>query len=201
VIENTSSPESRTTFGYTALAAAMGGHSIDDLIESQEARGQQQLVHSDRLPTTLHDPRDSFEAVGFAFGDPDPSDPMFMPATLPEGWKREGSDHAMWSYIVDQFGRRRVSIFYKAAFYDREAFMSLATVYGYVAGQMREGKSIITDDTWATPAAVLEAARQGIAQANEEIATWTKYGNAKYVAKYEAERDSWAAIAAAHDNG
>lgn len=199
MIENTSSPESRETFGLAAIAVAMGGHSIDSLIETQEQRGQQQLVHSDRLPTNLRDPREDFEAAGFTFGDPDPRDPLFMPATLPDGWKREGSDHAMWSYLVDDLGRRRASIFYKAAFYDRDAFMSLNTVYGYVAEQMREGKPIVTDDSWATPAAVLEAARKGIERASEEIDTWTQYGNAKYVAKYKAERDAWAAIAAAHD--
>jgi predicted secreted protein len=29
----------------------------------------------------------------------------------------------MWSYIVDDEGTQRVAIFYKAAFYDRDAFM------------------------------------------------------------------------------
>jgi hypothetical protein len=52
---------------------------------------------------------------------------MFRPATLPEGWRREGSDHAMWSHIVDDQGRKRASIFYKAAFYDRGAHMSLVS--------------------------------------------------------------------------
>jgi hypothetical protein len=200
VIENTSTPESREAFGLAAIAVAMSGQSTDSLVEAQEKRGQQQLIHSDRLPTVMHDPREAFEAVGFTFGEPDPRDRLFAPATLPDRWKREGSDHAMWSYILDQLGRRRVSMFYKAAFYDRDAFMSLNTVYGYVAQQMRNGEPIITDDTWATPAAVVEAARKGIDRASEEIDTWTHIGNAKYVAEYTAQRDAWAAIAAAHDN-
>jgi hypothetical protein len=200
VIENTSTPESREAFGLAAIAVAMSGQSTDSLVEAQEKRGQQQLIHSDRLPTVMHDPREAFESVGFTFGEPDPRDRLFAPATLPDRWKREGSDHAMWSYILDQLGRRRVSMFYKAAFYDRDAFMSLNTVYGYVAQQMRNGEPIITDDTWATPAAVVEAARKGIDRASEEIDTWTHIGNAKYVAEYTAQRDAWAAIAAAHDN-
>lgn len=196
MIENTSNRHSLEEAALLALATG----DLTSVIENQERRGQQQLVHSDRLPTRLNGPREDYEAVGFRFGDPDPSDPMFMPATLPDGWKREGSSHAMWSYLVDEHGRRRASIFYKAAFYDRDAFMSLTTVYGYAAEQMREERPIVTDDTWATPAAVLEAARKGIEQASEEIDTWTHLDNAERFARYTAQRDAWAAIAAAHDN-
>jgi hypothetical protein len=96
-------------------------------ITGMEADGQRQLVNSDRLPTQVSFGSDAdFEALGFVFGEPDRNDPLFRSATLPDGWKREGSDHSMWSYIVDEQGRRRVSIFYKAAFYDRDAFMSLS---------------------------------------------------------------------------
>ncbi len=98
-------------------------------IEEMESAGQAQLVNSDRLPTQInHGSRADFEALGFVFGEVDRNDSMFQQVTLPDGWKREGSDHAMWSYIVDDLGRQRVSIFYKAAFYDRDAFMSLMAV-------------------------------------------------------------------------
>lgn len=97
-----------------------------DYILGMEAAGQRQLVNSDRLPVrilgaTLAD----FEALGFTFGEPEPDDPLFRAATLPAGWTRRGSDHAMWSYIDDETGTPRVAIFYKAAFYDRRAFMRL----------------------------------------------------------------------------
>lgn len=99
---------------------------MDEYIGGMERQGQQQLVHSDRLPTKVqHGTDEDFLALGFTFGDPDPADPLFRPATLPEGWSREGSDHAMWSYIVDTNGRQRVGVFYKAAFYDRKAEMSI----------------------------------------------------------------------------
>lgn len=98
-------------------------------IEAQEAQGQQQLVNSDRLPTRINSfgkyGDEAFTALGFEFGDPDLADGMFRPAKLPAGWTREGSDHAMWSYLLDETGTRRVAIFYKAAFYDRVAFMDL----------------------------------------------------------------------------
>lgn len=43
---------------------------------------------------------------------------------VPDGWKKEGLDHDMWSYLVDDKKRRRASIFYKAAFYDRSAHIN-----------------------------------------------------------------------------
>ena len=104
------------------LGAMSEGSS--DYITRLEADGQQQLVNSDRLPVNS-DGDAAYLDLGFTFGEPDPSDPLFRPATLPQGWRREGSDHSMWSYIVDETGRKRVAIFYKAAFYDRDAFMRL----------------------------------------------------------------------------
>lgn len=97
-------------------------------ITDMEARGQEQLLHSDRLPAEMNEPEADYVALGFTFGPPDRDDPLFRPATLPAGWKRRGSDHAMWSYIDDEQGRERVAIFYKAAFYDRRAFMRLVPV-------------------------------------------------------------------------
>ena len=95
-------------------------------IEAQEKAGQQELVNSDKLPTRFNCcTQEEFEALGFTFGDEVEGAPIFRHATLPAGWKREAADHDMWSYIVDETGTRRVSIFYKAAFYDRSAHMSL----------------------------------------------------------------------------
>ncbi len=106
------------------LHFAMSMDSPDRYITDMEADGQRQLVNSDLLPTDVRN-HPAFEALGFVFGDVVADDPLFRHATLPAGWKREGSDHAMWSYLVDETGSRRVAIFYKAAFYDRRAFMQL----------------------------------------------------------------------------
>ena len=104
--------------------------------------------------------RAEFEALGFTFGEPDAGDPMFRPATLPAGWQRKGSDHAMWSYIIDEHGRDRISIFYKAAFYDRDAFMSLVGLGWYVAKSVEhDAGPVIFDDQWATREAVAAAMR------------------------------------------
>lgn len=117
MIENTSRRDPLVHF-----AASMSGP--DTYITDMESAGQQQLVKSDLLPTDCRN-HPEFEALGFVFGEVVEDDPLFRHATLPQGWKREASDHAMWSYLVDETGTRRVAIFYKAAFYDRRAFMRL----------------------------------------------------------------------------
>jgi hypothetical protein len=198
-IENTQSAASAALTGMLLLATG----DTDAVIGAQERAGQRQLVHSDRLPTDLHTPREEFEALGFTFGEPDEHDPMFAPATLPEGWKREGSDHAMWSYIVDEHGRRRVSIFYKAAWYDRSAHMGLASVYGYVGECAYDNKPLTTDDTWATREAVHAACLARAKYAEEHIEQWQSIADRhgedetskKYVAEYTAERDKYQALA------
>lgn len=194
-IENTQDPASMELTSLLLLATG----DPDAVIGAQEKAGQRQVVHSQSLPTTLHSPREEFEALGFSFGESDPRDPLFAPAALPDGWKREGSDHAMWSYIVDRLGRRRASIFYKAAFYDRDAFMSLNTVYGYLGECVHTGKPVVTDDTWATRAAVREAALAHAKHAEESVETWSRGAedetSREYVAKYTAELEKWIALA------
>lgn len=66
-----------------------------------------------------------FEKIGIKFGDSVDGDPMFQEVTLPDGWKKVSTGHSMWSDLVDDKGRRRAGIFYKAAFYDRSAHMNI----------------------------------------------------------------------------
>jgi hypothetical protein len=98
-------------------------------IEAQEARGQQEFVNSTQLPDQGSDNK-CWEAMGVVFGEPTPGDQLFRAATLPEGWKKVATDHAMWSDLVDDKGRVRANIFYKAAFYDRNAHISPARRFG-----------------------------------------------------------------------
>ena len=104
-------------------------------IEASEARGQQHLVNSAQLPAegTPGGPDgyrktnpDDWKAMGIEFG-PIVDGDIFRDATLPEGWKVEATDHAMWSKLLDDKGRERASIFYKAAFYDRSAHIHLSS--------------------------------------------------------------------------
>ncbi len=98
----------------------MGGNP--NAIEAQEARGQQEFVNSTQLPTDVNtEDKKLLEDAGVVFGEPVKGDEMFCDANLPEGWKKQPTDHSMWSLLVDGDGKERAKIFYKAAFYDRHA--------------------------------------------------------------------------------
>lgn len=119
-------------------------------IEASERRGQEQLLQSTVLPTEGSD-GEEFAALGFKFGPKVEGDELFREATLPDGWKKEGSDHDMWSYIVDERGIHRVSVFYKAAFYDRRAFMRTTRAGWEVGTEAVYGEKEPTAETmkWA----------------------------------------------------
>ena len=105
------------------LAAASPGG-----IEAQEARGQQDLVNSSKLPVNLKGgSREQFEAIGIRFGEM--VDDLFAMVELPVGWKVVPTDHSMNNHLVDDRGRKRAHIFYKAAFYDRRAHMNIVLFY------------------------------------------------------------------------
>lgn len=103
-------------------------------IENMEADGGRQLAASDLLPTDLS-PADetAWTALGFTLGAPVEGDPLFRHATLPEGWTRRSHQDPRGSDILDARGIPRVSIFYKAAFYDRRANASIVNVGSVVA--------------------------------------------------------------------
>lgn len=93
-------------------------------IEAQERTGQIAFVANETLPIKCnHGTREQFEAMGIEYGDP--VDDLFVQVSLPEGWSKVGTGHSMWSDLLDDQGRKRASIFYKAAFYDRDAFINI----------------------------------------------------------------------------
>ena len=103
---------------------------VSNVIERQEARGQKNLVGNAVLPHKFNFCTiEQFEAMGIVFGDK--VDELFSNVTLPEGWYKEATDHSMWSKLLDAQGRERANIFYKAAFYDRDAFLSIISRYSY----------------------------------------------------------------------
>ena len=119
----------RATSGMQMLLASMmGAGGVSGAIEVQEAQGQRELVGSTQLPTKISpDDRKAMVEAGVVFGDVTPGDKLFCQATLPSGWVKRATDHSMWSELVDASGKVRASIFYKAAFYDRSAFIRLAS--------------------------------------------------------------------------
>lgn len=107
------------------VAGALDGSA--QYIAELEQAGQAQVVASTKLPTKGSE---ALAGLGFVLGDVDPRDPLFREVTLPPGWSKQGSDHAMASYVVDEIGRRRVEVFYKAAFYDRCADCRVLPIEG-----------------------------------------------------------------------
>lgn len=99
-------------------------------IKDQEARGQKELVDSTNqtlqiLPTNMPlEAREYLEKNGVEFIGEIPDDDMFQHVKLPEGWEIRSTDHSMWTELVAN-GEKVASIFYKAAFYDRSAFLRL----------------------------------------------------------------------------
>ncbi|MCI3277482.1 hypothetical protein [Streptomyces cylindrosporus] len=197
MIRNTTHDAQNPGDSMLFLAASMGPGGVAQAVDEQERAGQAQLVNSTQLPTDLRGgSREDFEAVGFQFGEPTPGDHLFMEATLPDGWTRQASDHPMGSYIVDEHGRQRVSIFYKAAYYDRSAHMTLTSHFSYVYGCVQRGQPVVPDDNWATREALTAAAKSCAKQAQDDIDTWTELSNPGYVAEYTAMRDKFIALEA-----
>lgn len=142
-IENTSNRDALVHL------AGMMGEGQTGYIENMEAAGQAQLVHSEVLPAEAAPDYNSepgtdqwplLEALGIVRGETVPGDPLFVHATLPAGWTRKASGHAMTSYLLDARGVRRVSIFYKAAHYDRRADLRVMKVGAELASEAIYGE-------------------------------------------------------------
>ncbi|MEI6280893.1 MAG: hypothetical protein WCP17_02750 [bacterium] len=117
-------------------------------IERQEARGQRSFVESTTLPTEIRggvdcNPEAALEAMGVKFLGVVEGDELFQNVELPKGWKKVADGHSMHSHLVDDKGRTRASIFYKAAFYDRRADMSLHSRYSVMFDYNRAGEEHI----------------------------------------------------------
>lgn len=102
------------------VAATPGG------IAAQERAGQAALVaNGARLPIDMgrRMTREMLvQAWGIEFHEN--VDDLFVRVTLPAGWKVVATTHSMWSRLNDAEGHERAGIFYKAAFYERNAHIS-----------------------------------------------------------------------------
>lgn len=101
-------------------------------IEIQERIGQQRLIEYNLLPKTvsLFEIQDRAANIAYTKKCYDAMgirtifehDDLFYNAFLPLGWRIEDTEHHMWSNVLDDRNRKRISIFYKASFHDRKAF-------------------------------------------------------------------------------
>lgn len=110
------------------VAATPGG------IEAQEAAGQAKLVEAaNLLPGKLSvELKDQLWKLGFRFVSTT-SDDLFDTWVFPAGWKIQATNHPIHNDLLDDKGRRRGGMFYKAAFYDRSASLNLARRYRFAS--------------------------------------------------------------------
>ena len=118
---------------YTGLTPAMVEAEVRGLgaaagtpgaIEASELAGQIDMATlSNRLPIESNVPKERIaEVTGIVFGKP--VDELFVSVTLPARWVIRPTEHAMWSGLLNGQGERVAGIFYKAAFYDRKAWIT-----------------------------------------------------------------------------
>lgn len=168
---------------------ALHGVHQPGAIEAQEAAGGAAMAADDCevIPVQIMGGVGAdLIALGFVLGDVDPNDALFRAATLPPGWKRAGTDHSMNTSIVDELGRKRVGIFYKAAWYDRSAHLSIESVHSYVWRCVYADTAPVLDDSWATREAVLTALDSLQNEAHESAKTWAACTE-DYARTYESE--------------
>jgi hypothetical protein len=97
-------------------------------IEEQEKNGQSRFAANSTLPRKMNNAQPLLEQLGFVFGDV--ADELFVNVQMPEGWsKRAQEGTSYWTDLLDERGRVRGAIFYKAAFYDKDAFFRLHQRY------------------------------------------------------------------------
>lgn len=99
----------------------------DSAVQDQEAAGMRQLINSGVIPAKGC-PDDALTALGFDLGAQVDGDRLFRHATLPTGWRLQASDDPRTAYVIDDQGRDRLLVWYKAAFYDRCATISLLPI-------------------------------------------------------------------------
>lgn len=100
----------------------MSNKDFNSFIEQQEAAGQKSLVQSAKMPK-----QGDWETLkSWGVQRLNDVDKLFCLCTLPEGWsKRPMGDTSFWSELVDETGTVKATIFYKAAFYDKDAFFNI----------------------------------------------------------------------------
>ena len=151
-----------------AMLYAVEGENPSKAIENQERRGQQSVVRNQMLPKKLNDvslpneirwngveesmkweesskivtqnnieyTRQQYEKMGIIIIDE--YDDLFYNVELPKGWEIKATDHSMWNNLYDDKGRKRANFFYKAAFYDRSAFINFDTRFSISVGHIAD---------------------------------------------------------------
>lgn len=98
-------------------------------IEEQEAQGQKEITNPTKKRNCLQLPlninsggKDGYVKLGIIFKKK--VDDIFGLYEVPNGFKTRNTDHSMWNELLNDKGEVVADFFYKAAFYDRDAFIN-----------------------------------------------------------------------------
>lgn len=118
------------------LISAINGNS-NTTIENIEKKGRDKILDKIQLPIYgLHingkvfDREETKEIVAKKYKELgieiiNEENDLFYNVKLPYNIKLNGSESVYWTYLVDENGKELASIFYKAVFYDRDAFINI----------------------------------------------------------------------------
>ena len=110
------------TYPLASFIAALNGDRVhasmtSDDIEASESAGQKMMIDSTQIPKDGD--WEILKSWGVSIlGD---ADDLFYNAQLPGGWELRSNGHALNTDLIDDRGRKRAALFYKAAHYDRRA--------------------------------------------------------------------------------
>ena len=141
-------------------------------IEQQEAQGQKELIASSQLPRICNSPRginatEQYHKMGIKTFTSSKGDDLFIGVSLPARWQLKETDHSMWNNLMDDKGRKRAMIFYKAAFYDRDSFINFETRYFTKRQYFKEEVNQETGKEWD------DAQTLSVIDGNTGEAIWT----------------------------
>ena len=110
------------TYPLASFIAALNGDRVhasmtSSDIEASESAGQKMMIDSTQIPKDGDWELLKSWEIGI-IGD---ADDLFYNAQLPIGWELRSNGHALNTDLIDDLGRKRAALFYKAAFYDRRA--------------------------------------------------------------------------------
>lgn len=110
-------PMDDNNFANFMAASSPGG------IEAQERMGQKDVCRKTMIPKEMIPNRRAYEDMGIHIRN-DAND-IFFSADYPKDWTIKPTNNPYYSLIIDNTGKERAQIFYKAAFYDKSAYIRL----------------------------------------------------------------------------
>lgn len=150
-IVNTTTQVAEAGLYAPLLIRGLQGRHPEGFIEGMEAEGARQMASQATQLPAKGSTNPAWEKMGVKFGDHIKGDEIFRSVQLPPGWSIKQTDHDMWTKLVDDKGRERAGIFYKAAFYDRSAHINpvpryVPTVKNAVEGDYQGPKVAVVMD-------------------------------------------------------